>query len=344
MEKVVQLHRKIAPELITIVEDRYNILRHIQYAEPLGRRALAGMLGMGERVVRAQVDFLKNAGFIDYSALGMTVTTAGQAVLFDLAEYIRLLHGLTMLETELAARLRLKQVVIIPGDSDADIMVQRELGRAASGVLGHYLGDNMTIAVSGGSTMAQVAAAIHMSQHTTTVVPARGGLGEQVEYQANTIAAGIANKLGGCYRLLHIPDGVSEAVVEAILSSDTNIHSVADMIKQADILVHGIGQARNMAIRRGLDETVITSLISQGATGEALGHYCTRQGEVVYVTSSVGLHLADLQEIGVVIAVAGGQEKAEAIVAVMNAGGQDILITDEAAARKIQWIINDSCV
>jgi central glycolytic genes regulator len=46
-----------------------------------------------------------------------------------------------------------------------------------------------------------------------------------------------------------------------------------------------------------------------------------------------------LADIGLVIAVAGGQSKAEAIIAVTNAGGQDVLVTDEAAAKAIQSII-----
>ncbi|SDF59330.1 sugar-binding transcriptional regulator [Sporomusa acidovorans] len=340
MERFIQLQRKLAPELIQTIEARYNLLRHIQHAQPIGRRALAAMLDVGERGVRAQVDWLKNAGLVEFSQLGISVTAEGQALLPDLAEYVRLLHDLVGLEDELAERLNLKKVVIIPGDSEADIAVRRELGRAAAGVLGEYLGDNMIVAVSGGSTMAKVAAAIHFTLPTTTVVPARGGLGEIVEYQANTIAAVMANKLGGRYRLLHIPDGVNEETLEAILAGDANLKAVADMIKEADILVHGIGEAAEMAGRRGVAASTIAEIEQAGAVGEALGQYCALPGKVVYVTSSIGLRLDDLAGIGTVIAVAGGKAKAKAILAVAGTGGQDVLITDEAAAKAIQLLIN----
>lgn len=339
MKDIALLHRKIAPELINVVEDRYNILRHIQFAQPVGRRALAATLAMGERVVRAQVDFLKSAGLVDFSPLGMTLTREGNAMLPELGKYIRLVHGLTDLEDELAEKLKLKRVIIISGDSQSDATVQRELGRAAAGVLSQYLGDNMTIAVSGGSTMARLAEAVNFTAPLTTVVPARGGLGERVEYQANTIAALAATKLGGRYRLLHIPDGMSEQTLEAILANDVNVRSVADMIKHADILVHGIGQAAEMASRRGLTAAMVEEITNHGASGEALGHYCDLQGRIVYVTNSVGLRLDDLAGVGVVIAIAGGARKAAAIVAVTGAGGQDILVTDEAAAKAIQTII-----
>lgn len=341
-KKNVQLHRKIAPELIGLIEERYEILRHIQYSEPVGRRALALIMEKSERVVRAHVDFLKNAGFVDFSPLGMTLTPEGKIMQADLFEYVKVLHGLTMLETELAEKLGVSQVIIIPGDSEADTMVRRELGRATANILGQYLNENnMIVAVSGGTVMANVAEAINFSQPSVTVVPARGGLGEHVENQANTIAATMANKLGGKYRMLHVPDGVSEEMMGVILldSSNNNIHSVTDMIKQANVLIHGIGQAREMAVRRGCDEKFVSKLVESGAVGEALGHYCTLTGKNIYITSSVGLQLDNLADIGLVIAVAGGHNKAEAIIAVTSAGGQDVLVTDESAAKAIQSII-----
>jgi len=341
VEKLIQLQRKIAPELAAVVEERYMVLRHIQYAQPVGRRALAGMLNMGERIVRAQTKFLRAAGLIDVSPLGMTVTPEGESILGELESYIKMLRGLTMLEKLLAEGLRLQKVVIIPGDSDQDATARRELGRAAAGVLAEHLGNNMVIAVSGGSTMAQVAATVSGHYPGITIVPARGGLGELVEYQANTIAADMARRLGGRYHLLHIPDGISEEALEVLLASDSRLGKVIEMVKHADVLVHGIGKAAAMAQRRGMDPAVVASIIKQGAVGEALGHYCALTGKVVHVTSSVGLTLNDLTGIGKVIAVAGGQTKAAAIVAVATAGGQNVLVTDEAAAKAIQAILNE---
>ncbi|MDF2499456.1 MAG: cggR [Anaerosporomusa subterranea] len=341
MENIVRLHRRIAPELIATVEERYLILRQILYSQPVGRRALAALLASGERVVRAQVDFLKTAGFVEFSPLGMTITPDGQDILAELADYIRLLHGLTSLEQELSSRLGLGQVVIIPGNSDVDSAVRKDLGRAAAGVLARYLGEPLTVAVSGGSTMARMAHAFTESSPQTLVVPARGALGEQVEYQANTVAAVLAGKLGGKYRLLNMPDAVSDQALAALLNSDANIRDVAEVVGRADILVYGVGQAERMAIRRGLSVEVIAEVLQRGAVGEALGDYCTLAGEIVYSTASVGLRLNDLVGISQRIMIAGGAKKAAAIVAVANASGGGILVTDEAAARAIQVIINN---
>ncbi len=335
MEKIIQLHRKIAPELIALIEERYNILKHIQYAQPVGRRALAVMLGMGERSVRAQVDFLKTAGLISFSSLGMTISSEGFAMLHDLADYVRAVRGLTELEIFLQQVLNVGKVVIVPGDCDADATVLQELGRAAATVLTDQLSEDMIVAVSGGSTMAVVAESVPAACPSVVVVPARGGLGENVEFQANTIAGVMAKKLGCRYRQLYIPDGVSEETLAVILQEDSQVKSVVELIKKADILIHGIGTVKQMARRRGLDDYIVEELVQHKAAGEALGQYCTIDGDIVYVTGSVGLLLDDVSTLGKVIAVAGGRLKAQAILAVTSAGKQGILVTDEGAAREI---------
>lgn len=54
-----------------------------------------------------------------------------------------------------------------------------------------------------------------------------------------------------------------------------------------------------------------------------------------YMTNNAGLMLQDLQHIGTIIGIAGGKSKAAAILSVIRASRQDILITDEAAAHEI---------
>ncbi|MGL5514447.1 MAG: sugar-binding domain-containing protein, partial [Sporomusa sp.] len=99
-----------------------------------------------------------------------------------------------------------------------------------------------------------------------------------------------------------------------------------------------------MAERRGMSAETIAEIERRQAVGEALGQYCALPGEIVYVTSSIGLRLDDLAGIDKVIAVAGGSAKAKAILAVAGTGGQDVLVTDEAAAKAIQLLINTNYI
>ena len=53
------------------IKERYLLLRHIADAEPVGRRTLAGLSGLSERVVRSHVDVLRRSGIVRFTTLGI---------------------------------------------------------------------------------------------------------------------------------------------------------------------------------------------------------------------------------------------------------------------------------
>mgnify|MGYP001515752866 CR=1 FL=1 len=295
MDNIINLQKKIVPEMTDLLIERYRILRQVSNDQPVGRRVLAGKLNLSERILRSQVDFLKGCGLLSYSSAGMAVTDEGEAV------------------------------------------VKREIGRAAAHVLVSLLeeGKGRIVAVSGGTTLAAAASNIRGNFPDVVVVPARGGLGDTLELQANTIATVMARHLRAAYRQLYVPDSVSQEILNSILAEDAGIRAVVDIIKHADILVHGIGRADVMARHRHLPQTFIDRLLEQGAVGEAVGQYSDIRGQQIYMTNNAGLMMNDLPRIGTVIGVAGGKSKAKAIIAVSRATKQDILITDEAAANEM---------
>ncbi|GAB4263081.1 DeoR family transcriptional regulator [Thermincola ferriacetica] len=340
MKDIIALQQKIAPELIELLERRYTIIRTISLTQPVGRRFLAHHLKLGERQVRSETEFLKNQGLLESDSTGMKVTAEGERLLVQLAEFIKNLHGLVETEEFIAQSLGLKKVIIVPGNSDKDGTVKKEMGRAAARFIREILFPGAVMAVTGGTTLREVAATMPVGNapHEITVVPARGGLGEDVEVQANTIAAIIAKKLRGTYRLLHVPDNLKEEAIR-LLVTDQHIKELVAEIKSADILVHGIGNARELSESRGDSPEETEELISQGAVGEAFGHYFAADGSIVKNIHSLGIRLRDLRNISTVIAVAGGEKKAAAILSVLKNNHEDVLITDQGAANKITALI-----
>ncbi len=336
MEKLIALQKKIAPELGVVIEHRYILLRNIYFIQPIGRRTLAERLREPERYVRRELDFLRDQGLITAAAGGVRITPNGESLLGELKDYISQLRGLADLEGRLASRLNLRKVVIVPGDSDQDETVKNEIGRAAAKLLKEVLADGNILAVTGGTTMADVAEALAgtSARKNVTVVPARGGLGEEVEIQSNTIAAKIAKGLEGAYRLLHIPDDLGNEAI-AVVSNEPKIREILALIKRADVFLHGIGTAEEMARRRGMDAGQIAALQQKEAVGEAFGYYFNKDGDCVYVSSSVGIRLEDLENIPLVIAVGGGSSKAGPVLAVTSNRFQHMLVTDEGAAREM---------
>lgn len=336
MTDIIALQQKIAPELIEVIERRYTILRHVLHSQPVGRRTLAHELSLGERVIRSELDFLKNQGLVVGEASGVRLAREGELLIYDLSDFIKNLRGLLEIENCIKEKLGLEQVIVVPGDSDADPLVKKEIGRAAVRYMLGTLANGNIIAVTGGTTVGEVANAVPVSYvpRDVLVVPARGGLGEDVEIQANTIAAKIAKRLMASYRLLHAPDNLAEEAMTTIVK-DPHIKEIIRTIKSADILIHGIGNAEELSVDRGDAREVTTAMIQAGAVGEAFGHYFARDGSIIRTIHSLGIRVSDLKMIRHVIGAAGGQKKADAILAVLSTGFETVLVTDEAAGKAI---------
>lgn len=335
----LDIFQKIAPDLMETVKERYLLLRHISDAEPVGRRSLAGLSGLSERVVRAHVDVLRRSGIVRFTTLGISMQPEGRELMPDLLECFLRLNRLDEMQRTIQQSFHLKQVCIVPGDCDHDKTAKEELGRQGALLLSELLANGRTIVVSGGSTMAAVARKLPECSAAVTVVPARGGMGDQVEHQANVIAANIAAKTGGTYHMLHIPDGLTEKALHVLMQTEPQTREIMAMARKAQVVLFGIGLSETMARKRGLTLSEQRDLQQKGAVGEALGFYCSPTGEVVRAATNVGISLKDISRYPHVIAVAGGSSKAAAIAAVLRASRTGVLVTDEGAAAEIEKMI-----
>ncbi|MTI66389.1 MAG: sugar-binding transcriptional regulator [Firmicutes bacterium] len=336
MEDILTLQKKIIPEMTEILEKRYNILRNIYYNEPIGRRTLAGNLGIGERIIRTEVNILKKQGLLEIKSVGMNVTEDGKIIIDQLKGFIHKLKGLTNLEESLQQKLKIKKIIIVPGDFDKDNFIKKDVGKTAAEFIKNTIKDNNIIGITGGSTMASVADAMlyNTKLKDILVLPARGGIGRNVEMQANNIAARLAKRLDGSYKLLHVPDNINKEALNTLLQVE-EIRELVDMLKKMNALIFGIGRADTMAKRRKLSEELLTDLLNKGAVAEAFGYYFDLNGEIVRESSTVGITLDDFKKIKTVIGVACGSEKAKAIKAISSLKKDIVLITDEGAAKEI---------
>lgn len=333
MWRIIELQQKIVPELLEVMQNRLHILQQLELHQPIGRRALARLLQQTERVLRAEVDLLKEQGLIDFQSVGMYITHDGKQLLHRLYPLMLRLNGFQERERELARRLHIDKVLIVPGDSSVDVGVQREIGRMAA----HYLTDNVReqdrIAVTGGTTMASLAEMLYSEQAypEVMILPARGGLGEQVKSQATQIVADIAAKLGAHYMMLQIPDHLSSEAYHSLIE-EPYIRERLELIRSARIVFHGVGDALTMAEKRNASQEVIDRIRDRKAVSEAFGAYFDEAGQLVYQMPTIGLRAEDLQGKHC-IAVAGGSTKARAICSLAKAGIFQVLITDEGSAN-----------
>ena len=291
-------------------------------------------------MLRREIETLREQGLISVSSKGMFLTASGKSLVASITPFLKSFLGLTVLEEKLLKLLKVKRVIVVPGDLEQDEVVLLEMGRAAARILRECLVPGMVLAISGGMSCAAVADMLPEAgaPQGITVVPARGGLGEVVDSQANTIAARVAKKLKASYRLLHLPDSLSQEALQVLLR-EKNIKEILDLINSARILVHGIGTAEEMARRRGVSAEEMQRLRDKGAVGEVFGLFKFK-GEIVDRIPGLGLYLENLsRKAHHVIVVAGGRQKADAIVAVVGNHQRDLLVLYEVAARRILEVL-----
>ncbi|WP_426348469.1 sugar-binding transcriptional regulator [Alloiococcus sp. CFN-8] len=341
MQEILRLQIKIVPELVEVLEKRYSMLRCIYYNQPIGRRVLANKLQLGERVIRTETGFLKDQNLISINAAGMTVTKDGEEIIEKLREFLIDTRDISGIEEKLKVAMGMDRVIVVPGDSDVDYSVLKEIAKEAASYLKSALKNDDILGITGGTMVKEVVN--HISSNTqyknVMVVPLRGGMGRNVETQANTLAYVLAGKLGGSYKMLHIPDNISHEVMESLMKEE-EISETVKVIQKASIMLYGIGNAEHMAKKRGLSDNKIQKINSLGAVGEAYGCYFNEKGELVYSSPTLAMSIKDVKKDILHLAVAGGKKKAKAILSACRGNGNGILFIDEAAAEEILKLLS----
>ena len=340
---LISMMRKLAPDLTDEMTRRAMILERISALQPVGRRQLAAKLNMPEREIRNAAMLLKDLGYLEMDAAGMSLSRKAEEILEPAREFSRAMMGLTEKENRIAALLGVERVLIAPGNFDEDPQVLSDVGRMCAGRLKALLQNGDTLAVTGGRT---IAAAVRYLQSPTPlnvmVVPARGGLGQSVELQANTLAEEIAERLGGHYRLIHLPDRLDFAAMQEMMKLP-EVSEALERLERADVILHGIGRAEDSMRDRHLSRSAQNQLLNQHAKGESFGSYYDLQGNCMLTLASLGVDLARLKPTCRIIAAAAGESKAEAVIAVMRSRKHALLVTDEGAADRMIRILDNDC-
>ena len=339
---IITLMRKLAPDLIDEITRRALILERIAALQPVGRRQLAARLNLPEREIRNTAVILKELGYIELDASGMSLSSKAEEVLEAARAFSKAMSGLTETEQKLSELLPADRVLVVPGNADEDVQVLSDVGRVCAGHLRSLLQNGNTLAVTGGRTIAAVARSLQSpAPLNVMVVPARGGLGRSVELQANTLAEEIAGKLGGHYRLIHLPDTMDAAAMQEMLKLP-EVSEAMELLERADVILHGIGTASEMMKERRVSHSAQIRLIQAGAKGESFGAYYDLNGRCLLESASVGVDLARLKPTCRMVAAAAGTSKAEAIISILRHTHHDLLVTDQGAAERMMNILSNS--
>ncbi len=339
MDVLNELMTQLNPQAFPVLKERAQILKVIDDKAPIGRRLLAKKTGLSESKLRQELSFFKKEGFVYSTHRGMTLTSKGRHILEMYGSYYSEQQTADEKIELLVNQLNIESLHILPGDSDRDKSILGKMGNKAIEVLDTLLPrERLIIATMGGTSLAAMANKMtrDFSEGRDLIfVPGRGGIGEALAIQANTICSLMAEKTGGESHALYTPDQITPETY-SYLAAEPSVNQVLNLLNEAEVLLLGIGDAHKMAHRRNVSPEIEEKLRENGAVGEALGQYFDEEGERVHELSKIGLDVEDLEHIKVPLAIAGGKEKAKAILAFLKNVPKDIhLVTDEGAVNEI---------
>lgn len=337
VDEITSILRTVAPEMVSVLEERYNILKVVSYLQPIGRRGLSLKLNITERIIRKEANTLKDQGLLEFSLDGMRLTVQGESALRMLNMFFNDLRGIKGLEEKIAEKLKIRKVIIAPYSEEDEQLTLKEIGKVGAEYLSKILKDDSKIGITGGSSVHSIIEAYRKEKTpfaNSLVIPARGGLGTITEYQANSLVEKLAMKTGSEYKMLYTPDFLSQTTINSLMD-EPDIKEIVEILDQLDILVFGIGRSSRMAKRRSLKEEEIGTILKKGAVSEAFGYYFNQNGEIVHEISTIGIKLEKFKKMDNLIAVAGGVDKAEAIISICKLNPNLVLVTDERVARII---------
>ncbi|RPH90038.1 MAG: sugar-binding transcriptional regulator [Calditrichaeota bacterium] len=246
-------------------------------------------------------------------------------------------------EETLEKKFGLQEVLIVHCENSAQAAgLEVELAPAAAECLLRRITGEETISVAMGRTMVAVVNALPpRSLPGVSIVQMNGGLGYIVPFEQSTeLARQMAARLAASHHLLHAPGIAADKQAADLFKKDPLISSTLNIAAHADIAILSIGSmVPQEKIAQGhspLTENDYNDLVSLHAVGDIALRYINADGHPLHTSLDeriIGLSFAELMAIPCVIAVAGGEEKHQVILAGLKSGIPNVLVTDQNTAE-----------
>jgi DNA-binding transcriptional regulator LsrR (DeoR family) len=238
---------------------------------------------------------------------------------------------------QLADRFGLSRVVVASSEEEGDLS---SLADVAADYVGTLLRKGMRIGLGWGSTLSATVGCMEPGAVSDLIITQlAGGLSDPVPgIQGHELARHLASLYpGSLVHYLHAPSIVdSPAIKEAILS-DSSVQAALALAAHSELALVGIGEIDPQATLLRASQVTpgdLELLIAAGVVGSMNGRFFARDGQPAghLDERTIAIEWSELAAIPIVVAVAAGQSKVEAILGALLSRCVDVLITDEATA------------
>jgi DNA-binding transcriptional regulator LsrR (DeoR family) len=238
----------------------------------------------------------------------------------------------------------LKEAMVLKTVSPNHTPTLQLLGQLGAYYLEQVLTDGSTMTVCLGRSTYEVINAIRPGfQAKVRVAQAMGSMPFTMqELDSATLANQLAQKLGGDVLYLSSPLIADSPEAAGVMRRQREIERTLAAARQADVALLGIGNldpATSGFVEAGfITPKELATLTAAGAVGDMAGQIFTITGQLhpcEYNQRVIGISFDELCQIPLTIAVAGGKEKAQAILGGLRTCVIKVFCTDDQTAREV---------
>jgi len=296
----------------------------LYYEQGRTQREIARATGLSRPTVSRTLDRAKRAGIVQIRILNPAEDSQALA-------------------RTLAARFKLREVVLADVGPGGDESPRRRVGRKVGEYLQTLLRDGMTLGVTWGKTLQDMALTLKPAHLANlTVVQMMGGLAVLEDSMETTrLAQEVGRILGGRTVQFLAPAFVADPRARRNILATPAVRQATDFLRRLDAAVVGIGAVSphvSLVERGYLTAAEMVRYRRLGARGEMLLQFFDAGGGPLDAVNQrvIGMPLGELPRVPLVVAgVSGPPDKSEAVLAALRGQFFHVLITDVETARLV---------
>jgi lsr operon transcriptional repressor len=308
-------------------EDLITRIAWLYYKEKLTQQQIAERVSLSRQKVQRLLEKARDLEIIKFTLKHPFVNLMG-------------------VETEIRQKYGLKDAVVAPTSSADPDRLREAFAMAGASYLERKLAamKRCILGIGWGNTTAYLADYFEPQSVTgkIEIVSLIGNLMMNVSMNPYIMAEKMARKLDASFYNIWAPAIAQTKERAEVFKSEPWIRDVLDIARRADVLLVSIGEASKSAslFKMGyLSPVDLQRLIAKGAVGDILCRYFDARGEIIddeVQDRVIGIPMDVLgDEKKLIIGVAGGPSKVEAIHAALLKKYINVLITDERTAADL---------
>ncbi|WP_197671787.1 sugar-binding transcriptional regulator [Devriesea agamarum] len=257
------------------------------------------------------------------------------------------LERVLTVEEALTRQFGLKAVRV--AESGGAMSTPTAVARCAADLVIESTQDDVVLAISNGMAVAATVDAMPKLERTQSrVVQMIGSVGRSDTLLDSPEACRrMAAKLGGRYHALPVPLVVASSALAIALRQEDQVATTLELAARADVALVGIGavlRGRSGHIFDGHENVEMSAHLTHSqAVGHICGHHFAADGSHVdtpLCARTISVDPSRMRSIPLVIGVAWGREKVEAIRAAIAGGFVSALVTDRETA--VELLVDDT--